>query len=165
MQVVNKTKHASPRGPLLLTGQSTRVLTWLPSGQAKTLPGFHPGKARPMEAQAGRVPDFLLQHSVKCPDVFMHKFHFRVSEEHLSHSSKLGSWKELGLGCQGPGFSSIVPVIFTSCNAAATAQAPTTNSSSGGWDRARGKVSSIPTLLAHPQRSPKSRALSQGVGW
>lgn len=31
----------------------------------------------------------------------MHKFHSRVSEQHLSQPSKFGSWKELGPGCQG----------------------------------------------------------------
>lgn len=32
---------------------------------------FHPGKASPMEAHAGWVPDSFLQHSIKCPDVFL----------------------------------------------------------------------------------------------
>ena len=35
------------------------------------------------------------------PFMHMHKFHSRVSEQHLSQPSKFGSWKELGPGCQG----------------------------------------------------------------
>lgn len=65
MHVVNRTKQTSPGGPPLCTSSvDFRCRGFL-------LPGFHPGKDGPLEAQAGRVPDSFLQHSAKCPDVLL----------------------------------------------------------------------------------------------